>query len=280
MQRAPVTIRRMAANEVDLAIRWAGIEGWNPGLNDADSFFAADPEGFFLAEVKGEPAGCIAAVAYDQQFGFLGLYIVRPELRNQGIGMALWQAALAYLGDRVIGADGVVAMLDKYALSGFRIAHHNGRYQGIGQPSLAPRLLGLEEVSLAEVEGYDRGLFPAPRRAFLHHWLGQADSHFRAVRVDGQLAGYGLLRPCQQGYKIAPLFADTPALASELFAGLSGLAVNQPLFLDIPVCNLAADALAERHGMGKVFETARIYRGRPPDLPLDRIYGITSFELG
>jgi hypothetical protein len=32
--------------------------------------------------------------------------------------------------------------------------------------------------------------------------------------------------------------------------------------------------------MSKVFETGRIYHGTPPELPLDNIYGITSFELG
>jgi hypothetical protein len=52
------------------------------------------------------------------------------------------------------------------------------------------------------------------------------------------------------------------------------------VFLDIPVCNQAARQLVERNAMTLVFETARIYRGAPPVLPLDKIYGITSFELG
>jgi len=29
-----------------------------------------------------------------------------------------------------------------------------------------------------------------------------------------------------------------------------------------------------------VFETARMYRGAAPDLPVDRWFGVTSFELG
>jgi hypothetical protein len=29
-----------------------------------------------------------------------------------------------------------------------------------------------------------------------------------------------------------------------------------------------------------VFETARMYRGPEPTLPLDRIYGITTYALG
>ena len=105
-------------------------------------------------------------------------------------------------------------------------------------------------------------------------------SHSRAVLSNGHLAGYGVIRPCRRGFKIGPLFSDTPEIAEELFASLSSCAADVPVFLDIPVCNRSARDLVERHSLTKVFETARIYRGVPPSLPLDRIYGITSFELG
>ena len=101
-----------------------------------------------------------------------------------------------------------------------------------------------------------------------------------AATNGSSLMGYGVIRPCRSGFKIAPIFADTPVIAENLFSTLSSFAEGQPVFLDIPVCNLAALELVERHGMTKVFETARIYRGAPPALPLDHIYGITSFELG
>ena len=38
-------------------------------------------------------------------------------------------------------------------------------------------------------------------------------------------------------------------------------------------------ALAARHGLRPVFETARMCAGGMLALPLDRIYGITTFEL-
>jgi hypothetical protein len=89
-----------------------------------------------------------------------------------------------------------------------------------------------------------------------------------------------VIRPCQTGFKIAPLFANTPAAAEELFVMLSSLADGAPVFLDIPACNQRAREMAERHGMRLVFETARMYNGKFPPLPLNDIYGITSFELG
>jgi hypothetical protein len=55
---------------------------------------------------------------------------------------------------------------------------------------------------------------------------------------------------------------------------------NASLFLDTPAINSAAIALAERHGMTVSFETARMYRGQAPKFPSDRLFGVTSFELG
>jgi ribosomal protein S18 acetylase RimI-like enzyme len=100
---------KMTEADLALALEWAAAEGWNPGLHDARSFYAADPQGFLLGELDGAPAGSVSAVRYGADFGFLGLYIVRPEFRGRGFGVKLWRAALDHLGDRIVGLDGVVA---------------------------------------------------------------------------------------------------------------------------------------------------------------------------
>ncbi|NTW99639.1 MAG: GNAT family N-acetyltransferase, partial [Geobacteraceae bacterium] len=55
---------------------------------------------------------------------------------------------------------------------------------------------------------------------------------------------------------------------------------ESPFFLDIPEVNPQAVELVQRHNMKVVFETARMYRGMSPELPLGNIYGVTTFELG
>lgn len=274
-----IVIRRMNRADLELAVAWAAWEGWNPGLHDADCFYAADPHGFFMAERHGEQVGCISAVAYDASFGFMGFYIVRNDLRHHGIGMALWRAAVDYMGERTAGGDGVVAMLEKYEQSGFRISHYNARYEGVGRPYVS-RCRDLQDIPFAQLESYDRRFFPAARTAFLKSWISRPGTVGKAIMEEDRLLGYGVIRPCHTGYKIAPLFADTAELAEELFCSLAAVAADMPVYLDIPVCNSSALALVQRQGMQKVFETARIYKGEPPLLPLDTIYGITSFELG
>ena len=101
-----------------------------------------------------------------------------------------------------------------------------------------------------------------------------------ALREASVLAGYGVIRPCRDGAKIGPLFADTPAGARALFAALLERAPLGPVFLDLPEANADAVAMAREAGMTPSFETARMYRGTAPALPLPRLYGVSSFELG
>jgi ribosomal protein S18 acetylase RimI-like enzyme len=276
-----LTVRTVTEKELELAVTWAAEEGWNPGIRDAACFRAADPNGFFMAFLGERPVGSISAVAYDESFGFMGFYIVRPDLRGHGIGMELWRTAVGYMGSRNVGGDGVVAMLENYQKSGFSIAHRNIRFEGVGTVAAgAPATVDISQVPFEDLLRYDSAHFPAPRPDFLRRWIDQPEGGARALLRDGQLSGYGVIRACRRGFKIAPLFAEDPEGAEQLFTGLAGLVSGASVFLDVPEPNRAAVELAERHGMTPVFETARIYTRGAPDLPLHEIYGITSFELG
>ena len=274
----------MARDDVPLILDWAAQEGWNPGLTDAEPFFAADPEGFFVGRIEGEPVGCVSAVAYGPTFGFLGMYIVRPDWRGRGHGMALWRHAMERLEPRNVGLDGVVAQQGNYRKSGFVLAHRNIRHGGervrADEPDTsAGRIVSLGSMAMDSVERYDRPYFPVPRRAFLEKWITQKGTRALGLLRDGTLAGYGCIRPCRTGFKIGPLFAEDEPGAEALFRGLvAGL--SESIFLDTPEPNVAAIRLAERHGLKPVFETARMYTRTPPRIDLKRVYGLTSFELG
>lgn len=274
----------MTLDEVALTLEWARREGWNPGLDDAEVFHTTDPGGFWLGRVDDEPVSSISVVRYGESYAFLGLYIVAPEQRGHGHGWELWQHALASIPAHVtVGLDGVPAQQDAYRRSGFVLAHRNARWGGRVDtlPPPPPQVRDLGPQDLAASAAYDLGVFLAPRAHFLEAWLTGAASR-RAVGYveDGSLAGYGCLRRCHEGWKIGPLFADRPEVAEALTHALVGPVAPGPVFLDVPEPHGAAVALATSLGLTPAFETARMYRGTAPHVPLDRIYGITTLELG
>ncbi len=278
-----ILIRTMSRSDLDVAVAWAAAEGWNPGLADADAFHATDPDGFLMAFVEGRPAASISVVSYGDAFCFLGFYIVEPALRGQGIGLALWNAGMErFKGTQVLGLDGVPAQQENYRRSGFALAHRNVRYEGVSRCDhpADPRLARIGQGILPSILAYDRAVFPAPRDAFVARWTREGGRTGFALVEDGNVVGYGVIRPCREGHKIGPLFADTPGDAEVLFRALAAGVKGETIILDPPEPNDEALALAERFELSPVFETARMYRGPKPGLPLDRIYGITTFELG
>jgi len=266
----------------DLIVRNMTQEGWNPGIHDAECFYAADPNGFFIAELNGKPVGCLSAVAYDEHFGFAGFYIVKPGLRSQGIGHQLIEQASAYMGNRTVGNDAVIAQQEIYKKYGFCLYYCNIRYRGIASSVVtnSPEIIDLRKIPFDQLIVYDRGMFPSERSTFLNCWIKQQEGAALGNVKNGQLSGYGVIRKCRQGFKIGPLFADNEEIADNLFLALTAKILGEEYFLDITEPNPGARALVKRYDMQMVFETARMYSGTPPFLPLEKIFGVTSFELG
>jgi ribosomal protein S18 acetylase RimI-like enzyme len=275
-------IRNLRPEEIAFAVEWAAAEGWNPGLSDAACFAIPDRKGFFVGEIEGEPVAAVSCVNYDDRFAFLGFYIVRAGFRDRGHGLRIWNAAIAHAGARVIGLDGVVAQQDNYKKSGFQLAYANIRYGGIvAAPLRRPAdVVALETIPFALVEADDATVFPAPRSAFLRAWIGTSGHVGRALLRDGKLAAWGVIRPCRTGRKIGPLVADDRAAADAIVQALLASANGGEVFLDVPAVNREAIALAEELRLKPVFETARMYTGPIPPLRIDRVFGVTSFELG
>ncbi|WP_133128296.1 GNAT family N-acetyltransferase [Legionella nagasakiensis] len=276
-------IERMTKKEVQLAITWATKEGWNPGLYDSHCFYQTDPHGFFAGKLNGKLIATGSAVIYDDQFAFCGFYIVDEAYRNQGYGLTLTKERLTYIGQRNTGIDGVTNMLDKYNRLGYQIAHNNARYESKTSYSATKNkaIVPLTQIDFDHLVHYDRRHFPAFRPTFLRCWINQPQGKSLGyINNDQQLQGYGVIRSCQQGFKIGPLFADTPDIAQKLFLNLASHAHGQPIYLDIPENNPDAIHLVQHYQFKKVFETARMYLKGQPQIELNHIYGITTFELG
>ena len=270
------TIRNLNLDDVQTLLDWAAREGWNPGLGDAAAFYAADPAGFFGAFVGDIMVAGMAAVAYDAHFGFIGLYICHPDWRGQGHGKAVWDAGMAYLGDRTIGLDGVPEQQANYASMGFVPAYQSVRMGGALAPStLRASVAGAPDLAVAMA--LDAECFPAARPQFLRRWMAPPNRVLASVR-DGRTVAYAVVRTCHDGSKIGPLFTRDDgdiAAASAILDQLHG-----QVQIDVPLAQAGWIARLAERGLSPGFATARMYRGAPPVLAQARVFGISSLELG
>ncbi|MCX5077007.1 GNAT family N-acetyltransferase [Streptomyces sp. NBC_00513] len=271
-----------SAADMEMIRAWADEEGWNPGDTDRFAFAVADPDGFLVGRLDGEPVACVSAVRYGTGFGFIGFYIARPRVRGQGYGIRLWKSAMSRLDGRLVGLDGVVEQQDNYRRSGFRPAWNNVRHEGVPQAGDdgGVRVVDAATLPFSRLAAYDRKFFPEPRDAFLSAWTGLPGRTALAAVRDGRVEGLGVVRPCSGASRVGPLYAATPEVAAALLRRLAEHAPGGEIAVDVPDANPTATALLAALGLVPTFEAARMYTGPAPTVDLPGLYGVASLELG
>ncbi|ARF59930.1 GNAT family N-acetyltransferase [Streptomyces gilvosporeus] len=279
-----LTVTAATLDDWQHVVQWAADEEWNPGLDDAARFHPTDPAGFFVGRRGDTTLSSLSIVNYSAQYAFLGYYLVHPDHRGRGLGLATWRAAFPHAGARTVGLDAVPAQQATYRRAGFTPVYDTLRYRGrptrTGTPA-PPEIVAVTDAHLGALTGYDRRCFPADRSAFVHRWLTAPGHTARAYVHDGAIAGYGVIRPARTGHRIGPLFADTPQAAEALFDALTA-AVDPAaeVFLDVPGPRHAAHALATAHDLTPRSHTVRMYTGQVPPADHHRTFAVTSLELG
>lgn len=295
-------IRALTKADLPLVTDWARAEQFAPGRGDVAIYRHTDRQGIWVGCVDGRPIGCIAGVRYNAEYGFIGLFLVRPEYRGQGYGRQLWAHALAHLeGIACIGIEAAMDRIADYASWGFVPASPTRRWQRIveGKPSGPGRpsppsapAAPADGLSLVEgpaipdeaVQAYDAVREPSPRPHFLADWLHHpAGTVLALIDAAGVCHGFGRIRPCLlqrgEGWRIGPLLADTPALAARLLEALVELHPGVVL-IDAPGANPEAAPLLQQLGFVVVGESLRMVRGVLPPVPLNDVYGLACLELG
>ncbi|MEM6620761.1 MAG: GNAT family N-acetyltransferase [Pseudomonadota bacterium] len=276
-----LVIEPMTPKDLDLVLGWASEEGWNPGIGDAQAFYAADPNGFLIGRLADEPVSAISVVRHSDTFGFLGLYISKPGFRGRGIGYATWQAGMAHMENRIVGLDGVPAQVDNYRASGFEFAHQSDRYSGHVEGRADLDLVPVTSELMPSLLVCDRQVSGADRQAYMAAWLQETPTRKTLVlRSGGHISAVGTIRACQIGHKIGPLFADDVEGAVRTLRGLVALVDAQQIMIDVPQPNEVAVNMVQALGLQQVFSCARMYRYGKVKRQLERIYGETTFELG
>lgn len=280
-----IVVGPMRADEVNVLVDWAAAEGWNPGLGDAAVAWNADPAAFIAVRQGEELIAGGTIFSYGGSFGFMGLFIVRHDHRGGGLGARLWTYRRDRLLSRLVpgasvGMDGVLAMVPFYERGGFRLAYRDLRFEGIAVGERRRDVVDLASVDAASVGALDERYFPVSRHGFLSTWLAQPGVVGAAVLEHDRLVGFGALRPCRVGYKFGPLVADHADIAERLVDHLLGCVAGEQVQLDVPEPNEAGTRLASSRGMRESFACARMYLGAVPALPIEGLFGVTSFEFG
>ena len=291
-----LSIKPLCDADIDFVTEISRKEGFAPGVGDLGIYQNTDNQGLWVGWLNDIPIGCIAGVRYNDNYGFLGLFLVIEKYRGRGFGLQLWKKALNHLSDLpCIGLEAAPERISDYSKWGFTISSRTIRWQWFGNGELLDEsfsnndlndFIFLEGSSIPSnaVEKFDEKRETTPRPHFLSDWLNHpAGKVIAVIDKENRCHGFGRIRPCLlqsgDGWRIGPLMADDPNLLKIL---LKKLIDSHPglIIIDAPGLNKAASDLFIELGFKSVSETFRMYRGYQPPVSMKDVYGLACLELG
>ncbi|MBE0433465.1 GNAT family N-acetyltransferase [candidate division WOR-3 bacterium] len=228
-------------------------------------------------------AGIVTSAVYGD-YAFLGNLIVRRDLRAQGTGLLLMEAAIAGLdqrGIKTIELDGVFKAVDAYRLLGFKDKYLSLRFARPAAPGLDHGGMqpDCRAVDIGEILRFDRDQVGFDRSAFLEHLLKLHPGTTFCVGRHA-LSAYGVTRVRATGVvHIGPLVAESAEAASFLLALVCRVHADRDLTIGSPGINAAAIEAVLEQGFLHRRPSLRMWRGRR--IAYERgVYAIVSADAG
>jgi GNAT superfamily N-acetyltransferase len=276
--------RTMQHSEISVGLQFCRAAGWNQLARDWELFLHLNPQSCCAAFEDDELIGTVATVSYDARFSWIGMMLVAPGLRRQGIGTQLMRAALDILqAEETVKLDATPVGREVYLKLGFVDEYHLCRMEtvvsGKGLLASSARLMTAED--LVQLRARDHAVFGANRAAVLE-WV-RADAPEYAWVVDGPdgIRGYCLGRHGYNCEHLGPVVADDFTTAQQLVSACLRNQIGKPFSLDAALHDAEWLQWLEAIGFTEQRSFYRMYRGanRYPGLP-ERQFAILGPEFG
>src|SRR5690349_5502736 len=127
-----IEIRSLFEKDIPAAMKLKEAAGWNQTEDDWRRLIRLEPHGCFAALKKGELVGTTTTTTYGADLAWVGMVLVDPENRRQGIASILLQTALEYLRGKVatVKLDATAQGKPVYERFGFEVESVVERWAG------------------------------------------------------------------------------------------------------------------------------------------------------
>jgi ribosomal protein S18 acetylase RimI-like enzyme len=270
-------IRVMTENDVPAGLRLNTLSGWNQTSADWQSFLRQSPKGCFVMEQDSKVVGTVTTITYENRFAWIGMVLVDPEYRKQGIGTQLLAKAIEYLDQsRVLAMklDATPAGKPLYTKLGFVTEYEIERWI-LKRPSIEARTAAgtsndfLTPGQLQQLFELDREVFGADRGLLLRSLKTQAPEFALAVWPERSLEGYCFGRSGLFADHLGPWMAANHAAAKKLLHEFLTRSSRDTVIVDCVTSNSSALELLRTFGfdpsrpLTRMVRGPNLYSGRP-----------------
>jgi GNAT superfamily N-acetyltransferase len=276
-------IRGMTVADIPLGMRLKEQAGWNQVESDWRRLLDLQPDGCFVAELDGVPAGTVTTCRFGL-VAWVAMMLVDKSFRSHGIGRALMSRALNDLdsaGIRTIRLDATPLGRPLYESLDFVPEATFARYVGILPPAdEPPKLNGMRASDVVEgLTALDLHVTGTDRGRLLLRLADEYPSSLRVAIEAGEIAGFLLARPGSKSRRIGPCIASERA-GPLLLDDARRMYAGEEVTIDSPIDNAPAVALAGSWGLGVSGLLTRMGRGAAVKEDLNRLWASAGPEKG
>jgi len=274
-------IRLITREDIPACMRLKEAAGWNQTAQDWENLLALEPQGCWVYKIDGVVAGSTTAVCYGRDMAWIGMVLVQPEYRGQGIARKLMQHALQYLegrGVRCTKLDATDMGRPLYEQLGFVHELVIERWAGTASgKSGGVNLVQICADDVTAISTLDRAGFGADRTALLQRLLQTFSGD--AVSLP---RGYVMGRPGANEYFLGPCVAESEDEARRLVAHFLARHAGKRVFWDLLPANEHAVSLARSLGFEPLRKLLRMARPLSvcPSGDVGRVFAAAGFEYG
>jgi GNAT superfamily N-acetyltransferase len=278
-------IRLLTESDVPAAMKLKESAGWNQTENDWRSLLELEPLGCFGAELNGELVATTTTTTYEDELAWIGMVLVQPERRRQGIATRLLTTALEYLKDKVATVKLDATPAGKFVYEGF----------GFKTESLIERWTRsadlpdvgcndgtiLDNETFRELIALDRAVFKANRSKLIEMLVANSCAGPIVERSeDGTLRGYALSRRGSKANYVGPFISEDTNQVRPLLDRLLAQMTGRPLYFDFNTSCICDSAVLVERGFKKERELIRMHYGEPSAATSSFVIAIAGPEVG
>jgi GNAT superfamily N-acetyltransferase len=273
MQERAINIRLLFESDIPAAMRLKEAAGWNQTEADWRRLLALEPNGCFAAVTDGRVAGTTTTTTYGSDLGWIGMVLVDPQQRRQGIATLLMNVALEFLKDKVatVKLDATAQGQHVYEKLGFQVESVVERWSGTSDARNAEAPNMADDEVVRDLLVLDHLAFQADRSKLIEKLIEDACVPPVFVKaVDGTLNGYALARRGTNADYVGPIVARSPQHVESLLDQVLNQLPGRRVYIDFNTeCGAGAGVLADRGFVKErdlIRMTAGAHRGKTSPL--------------
>ena len=278
-------MRHMMTQDIPVGMRLKSLAGWNQTSQDWSFLRHSPNETWIAVDPDGQIGGTISITKFRPTLAWIGMVLVFPEFRRQGLATTLMHLSL----DRAahfscMGLDATETGAKVYEKLGFQAT---GRFLRMIRPArdtasvkIAPPMRSMDTEHLPAIIAFDQqnnGF----NRSHLLQYLHQSGHQGAYQGSNDEIQGYCLCRPGSNFTHLGPLLADNPQLAEVLLRNMLKSMPDQPLLIDVPAYNSSWIKILERLGFTVQRSFIRMGRGNIDILRIpEQVFASAGPEFG